>query len=346
MKYIYHIIGGLLLCVHTMCAQVTPVKTKTEIVMTVEELNLLLEQIGKAELTSLRDKQLDSILSAVSHKTTDILPTSVVINEYRLLKTDTASPTMAMGTKSSTTIARTASSTTAVGITSMAAAQRPTQPAAVAQTQNTAAIAQQLAQLSGAVEQLRKQQQLLLAALAVNTGVVAAKSAPNKAIPATTTETQAPLPATTATATVITAVNTPIVTQSVTPTTNPIHISAERRSELELLLAAYGHKKVLLYFANNKTIPLPYDPAAIDEMVTMLKAHPELSVLLEGYASAVGSVAYNNVLSMERAVAVSKILTDKGIAAERILTAFKGIDLNTTPAQARRVELRVILRSY
>lgn len=346
MKYIYHIIGGLLLCVHTMCAQVTPVKTKTEIVMTVEELNLLLEQIGKAELTSLRDKQLDSILSAVSHKTTDILPTSVVINEYRLLKTDTASPTMAMGTKSSTTIARTASSTTAVGITSMAAAQRPTQPAAVAQTQNTAAIAQQLAQLSGAVEQLRKQQQLLLAALAVNTGVVAAKSAPNKAIPATTTETQAPLPATTATATVITAVNTPIVTQSVTPTTNPIHISAERRSELELLLAAYGHKKVLLYFANNKTIPLPYDPAAIDEMVTMLKAHPELSVLLEGYASAVGSVAYNNVLSMERAVAVSKILTDKGIAAERILTAFKGIDLNTTPAQARRVELRVIIRSY
>lgn len=345
MKYIYHIIGGLLLCVHTMCAQVTPVKTKTEIVMTVEELKLLLEQIGKAELTSLRDRQLDSMLSAVSHKTTEI-PTSVVINEYRLLKTDTASPTMVMGTRSSTTIARTASPTTAVGIASRAAAQRPTQPVAVAQTQNTTAIAQQLAQLSGAVEQLRKQQQLLLAALAVNTGVVAAKSTANQAIPATTTETQAPLPATTATATVITAVNTPIVTQSVTPTANPIHISAERRSELELLLAAYGHKKVLLYFANNKTIPLPYDPAAIDEMVTMLKAHPELSVLLEGYASAVGSVAYNNVLSMERAVAVFKILTDKGIAAERILTAFKGIDLNTTPAQARRVELRVIIRSY
>ena len=346
MKYIYHIIGGLLLCVHTMCAQVTPVKTKTEIVMTVEELNLLLEQIGKAELTSLRDKRLDSILSAVSNKATEI-PTSVVINEYRLLKTDTASPTMVMGTRSSTTIARTASPTTAVGIASTAAAQRATQPAAVAQTQNTTAIAQQLAQLSGAVEQLRKQQQLLLAALAVNTGVVAAKSTANKAIPATTAETQPPLQATTDTTTVsVATVNTPIVIQSVTPTTTPIHISAERRSELELLLAAYGHKKVLLYFANNKTIPLPYDPAAIDEMVTMLKAHPELSVLLEGYASAVGSVAYNNVLSMERAVAVSKILTDKGIAAERILTAFKGIDLNTTPAQARRVELRVIIRSY
>ena len=363
MKYIYQIIGGLLLCVQTINAQIAPTPKKTEIVMTVDELRYLLEQIGKAELTTLRDKQLDSMLSAVNYKTEQISPTSVVINEYRLVKAAAVSPTV-VGTTSSTitsrtasntAIARTASNTTIARTanpavvrtaTNTAITQRSVVPAAVVQTQTTAAIAQQLAQLSGTVEQLRKQQQLLLAALAVNTGVVAAKSAPNKAIPATTTETQAPLPATTATATVITAVNTPIVTQSVTPTTNPIHISAERRSELELLLAAYGHKKVLLYFANNKTIPLPYDPAAIDEMVTMLKAHPELSVLLEGYASAVGSVAYNNVLSMERAVAVSKILTDKGIAAERILTAFKGIDLNTTPAQARRVELRVILRSY
>ena len=134
--------------------------------------------------------------------------------------------------------------------------------------------------------------------------------------------------------------------QSVTATGVPIQISAEKRSELEQLLAAYGHKKALLYFANNKTIPLAYDPTIIDEMVTMLQAHPELSILLEGYASAVGSAAYNNVLSMERAVAVAQILNAKGISNERILTAFKGIDLQATPAQARRVELRVVIRSY
>ena len=46
MKYIYCIIGGLLLCVHSMYAQVAPNKTKTEIVMTVDELQYLLEQIG------------------------------------------------------------------------------------------------------------------------------------------------------------------------------------------------------------------------------------------------------------------------------------------------------------
>lgn len=356
MKYIYQIIGGLLLCVQTIHAQIASTPKKTEIVMTVDELRYLLEQIGKAELTTLRDKQLDSMLSAVNYKTEQMSPTSVVINEYRLVKAAAVSPTVVVRTASSTIISRTASNTAIARTanptvvrtaTNTAIAQRSVVPAAVAQTQNTAAIAQQLAQLSGTVEQLRKQQQLLLAALAANTGMVAAKSniAPTAAnAQATAVGTQATVATTTATT--ATAGYAPIVVQSVTATGVPIQISAEKRSELEQLLAAYGHKKALLYFANNKTVPLAYDPTIIDEMVTMLQAHPELSILLEGYASAVGSAAYNNVLSMERAVAVAQILNAKGIGNERILTAFKGIDLQATPAQARRVELRVVIRSY
>ena len=365
MKYIYQIIGGLLLCVQTINAQIAPTPKKTEIVMTVDELRYLLEQIGKAELTTLRDKQLDSMLSAVNYKTEQMSPTSVVINEYRLVKAAAVSPTV-VGTASSTIISRTASATaiartasnTAIArtatptmvvrtATNTAIAQRSVAPAAVVQTQTTAAIAQQLAQLSGTVEQLRKQQQLLLATLAANTGMIAAKSntAPTATnAQATAVGTQATVATTTATT--ATAGYAPIVVQSVTATGVPIQISAEKRSELEQLLAAYGHKKALLYFANNKTVPLAYDPTIIDEMVTMLQAHPELSILLEGYASAVGSAAYNNVLSMERAVAVAQILNAKGISNERILTAFKGIDPQATPAQARRVELRVVIRSY
>lgn len=361
MKYIYQIIGGLLLCVQTINAQIAPTPKKTEIVMTVDELRYLLEQIGKAELTTLRDKQLDSMLSAVNYKTEQMSPTSVVINEYRLVKAAAVSPTVVVRTVSSTIISRTASNTaiarTAIPAvvrtaTNTAITQRSVVPAAVVQTQTTAAIAQQLAQLSGTVEQLRKQQQLLLAALAVNTGVVAAKSniAPTAAnAQATAVGTQATVATTTATtttATTATAGYAPIVVQSVTATGVPIQISAEKRSELEQLLAAYGHKKAVLYFANNKTIPLAYDPTIVDEMVAMLQAHPELSILLEGYASAVGSASYNNVLSMQRAVAVAQILNGKGISNERILTAFKGIDSQATPAQARRVELRVIIRSY
>ena len=364
MKYIYQIIGGLLLCVQTINAQIAPTPKKTEIVMTVDELRYLLEQIGKAELTTLRDKQLDSMLSAVNYKTEQMSPTSVVINEYRLVKAAAVSPTV-VGTTSSTitsrtvsntAIARTASNTTIARTanpavvrtaTNTAITQRSVVPAAVVQTQTTAAIAQQLAQLSGTVEQLRKQQQLLLATLVANTGMVAAKSntAPTAAnAQATAVGTQATVATTTATT--ATSGYAPIVVQSVTATGVPIQISAEKRSELEQLLAAYGHKKALLYFANNKTIPLAYDPTIIDEMVTMLQAHPELSILLEGYASAVGSAAYNNVLSMERAVAVAQILNAKGISNERILTAFKGVDPQATPAQARRVELRVVIRSY
>lgn len=364
MKYIYQIIGGLLLCVQTINAQIAPTPKKTEIVMTVDELRYLLEQIGKAELTTLRDKQLDSMLSAVNYKTEQMSPTSVVINEYRLVKAAAVSPTV-VGTTSSTIISRTASNTAIARTasnttiartanpavvrtaTNTAITQRSVVPAAVVQTQTTAAIAQQLAQLSGTVEQLRKQQQLLLATLAANTGMVAAKSntAPTATnAQATAVGTQATVATTTATT--ATAGYAPIVVQSVTATGVPIQISAEKRSELEQLLAAYGHKKALLYFANNKTVPLAYDPTIIDEMVTMLQAHPELSILLEGYASAVGSAAYNNVLSMERAVAVAQILNAKGIGNERILTAFKGIDPQATPAQARRVELRVVIRSY
>ena len=355
MKYIYQIIGGLLLCVQTINAQIAPTPKKTEIVMTVDELRYLLEQIGKAELTTLRDKQLDSMLSAVNYKTEQMSPTSVVINEYRLVKAAAVSPTV-VGTTSSTIISRTASNTAIARTasptvvrtaTNTAITQRSVVPAAVVQTQTTAAIAQQLAQLSGTVEQLRKQQQLLLATLAANTGMVAAKSniAPTAAnAQATAVGTQATTATTTATT--ATAGYAPIVVQSVTATGVPIQISAEKRSELEQLLAAYGHKKALLYFANNKTVPLAYDPTIIDEMVTMLQAHSELSILLEGYASAVGSAAYNNVLSMERAVAVAQILNAKGIGNERILTAFKGVDPQATPAQARRVELRVVIRSY
>ena len=346
MKYIYYIIGGLLLCVHSMYAQVAPNKTKTEIVMTVDELQYLLEQIGRAELTNLRDKELDSMLSAVKYKQKEMPYTSTVTEESKFA---TKSPTIVVGTASNTAVARTATNTaiartatntaiarntaiprTASTTTSRVMPRTTVAPMAVSQTgSSTTAIAQQVAQLSKSVDQLRKQQQLLLAALAANTGVgIATKNAR----------------ATTVTPT--TASQTPIVVQNVTATGVPMQISAERRSELEQLLAAYGHKKAVLYFANNKSEPLTYDPTTIDEMVTMLKTHPELSILLEGYASEVGSVAYNNVLSMQRAVNVAQILKDKGISSERILTAFKGIDPQVTPAEARRVELRVVIHSY
>ena len=121
-------------------------------------------------------------------------------------------------------------------------------------------------------------------------------------------------------------------------------ISEERRRTLEDLLAKYGNKKTPIYFANNAYVPLPHDTDAIDQIVTMLRNNPELSILLEGYASNVGTAAYNNQLSMKRSESVARLLQKQGIALQRILTAFRGIDNSVDKEKARRVDISVIIR--
>ena len=121
-------------------------------------------------------------------------------------------------------------------------------------------------------------------------------------------------------------------------------ISEERRRTLEDLLAKYGNKKTPIYFANNAYIPLPHDTEAMDQIVAMLRDNPELSILLEGYASNVGSAEYNNQLSMKRSESVARLLQKQGIALQRILTAFRGIDDSVDKEKARRVDISVIIR--
>ena len=121
-------------------------------------------------------------------------------------------------------------------------------------------------------------------------------------------------------------------------------ISEERRRTLEDLLAKYGHKKTPIYFANNAYTPLSLDTQAIEQIVAMLRDNPELSILLEGYASNVGSSEYNTHLSMRRSESVAHLLQKQGIALQRILTAFRGIDNSVDKEKARRVDISVIIR--
>ena len=121
-------------------------------------------------------------------------------------------------------------------------------------------------------------------------------------------------------------------------------ISEERRRTLEDLLAKYGNKKTPIYFANNAYVPLPHDTEAMDQIVAMLRDNPELSILLEGYASNVGTAEYNNQLSMKRSESVARLLQKQGISLQRILTAFRGIDDSVDKEKARRVDISVIIR--
>ena len=89
---------------------------------------------------------------------------------------------------------------------------------------------------------------------------------------------------------------------------------------------------------------MPHDTEAMDQIVAMLRDNPELSILLEGYASNVGSAAYNNQLSMKRSESVARLLQKQGISLQRILTAFRGIDDSVDKEKARRVDISVIIR--
>ncbi|HLA75180.1 MAG TPA: OmpA family protein [Gammaproteobacteria bacterium] len=65
--------------------------------------------------------------------------------------------------------------------------------------------------------------------------------------------------------------------------------------------------------------------AQLDDLVTKLKDHPEVEVVMaEGYTDRIGSEAYNMKLSQRRVDAVKKYMVSKGVDANRIQAVAKG----------------------
>ncbi len=89
----------------------------------------------------------------------------------------------------------------------------------------------------------------------------------------------------------------------------------------------------------------------LDEVVVVLEKNPDLTIEIQGHTDNVGSNAYNNTLSQERAMAVKDYLTKKGISPKRLFPVGYGplrpIATNETEAGRelnRRVELIPINR--
>lgn len=76
---------------------------------------------------------------------------------------------------------------------------------------------------------------------------------------------------------------------------------------------------------------------SIEHVAEYLKANPDASITVNGYASPEGTEEYNLKLSQRRAEAVKKVLVDKyGIAASRITTVGHGVgDIFSEPAWNR-----------
>lgn len=99
-----------------------------------------------------------------------------------------------------------------------------------------------------------------------------------------------------------------------------------------------------VYFANNSDMLDDAYLKYIDELTKIMMEYPEAKILLEGWASPVGSVTYNKQISMRRAESVEKAFINNKIQANRIITSFKGEDSKSSAEKARRVEMSIIVR--
>lgn len=102
--------------------------------------------------------------------------------------------------------------------------------------------------------------------------------------------------------------------------------------------------KEQVYFDNNsEQLKGNYFPH-IQDLAYILVKYPKAKILLEGWASPLGKVNYNKLLSMRRAESVERAFINSGIDANRIITSFRGEDKSSSEQVARRVDMSIVLR--
>jgi len=110
-----------------------------------------------------------------------------------------------------------------------------------------------------------------------------------------------------------------------------------------------GRTTLKVLFDTNKDVIKKNSFKDVDNLISVMKNHPELNVVIEGHTDNVGSAAYNKKLSQKRADAVKKYMVNKGgIDAKRITAEGFGLEKpiadNATKAgkaKNRRVEAAV-----
>jgi OmpA-OmpF porin, OOP family len=104
-----------------------------------------------------------------------------------------------------------------------------------------------------------------------------------------------------------------------------------------------------IFFDFNKAVLKSESFPELNRIIDLMNQKSTMQVELAGHADATGPENYNLILSEQRAKAVGKYLTGKGIATERIAVVFYGeskpIDTNATPEgrkKNRRVEFKIV----
>ena len=74
-----------------------------------------------------------------------------------------------------------------------------------------------------------------------------------------------------------------------------------------------------VHFSYNQSSIRPEDEPLLDEAADTLRAHPNVTIYVNGYCDAKGTDDYNKKLSQHRAEVVAKYLVERGIAAGRVI---------------------------
>jgi len=101
-----------------------------------------------------------------------------------------------------------------------------------------------------------------------------------------------------------------------------------------------------IHFETAKATILPDSAAVLGEVASVVKAHPDWKMRVEGYTDTVGNASVNQALSQERAAAVVAYLADHGVDKTKLDAKGFGQDKpvadnnsDTGRAQNRRVIL-------
>lgn len=115
--------------------------------------------------------------------------------------------------------------------------------------------------------------------------------------------------------------------------------------EFEARKLKYENYFKQLFFENNSVeIKEKYNDL-ITSMVDLLKSDSKIDIAISGFASKTGNEAYNQKISMQRALELKNKLTQMGINSNRILTSYEGIDYEAESlAAARRLDIKLIVR--
>ena len=115
-------------------------------------------------------------------------------------------------------------------------------------------------------------------------------------------------------------------------------------------IVAVSNDRIVLVgvnFAFDKSDLLPESYPVLDKAVKLLNNKPDVNVEIEGYTDYIGTDAYNQQLSVERAQTVQAYLISKGIAAGRLSTVGYGKGnpvANNATDEGRAMNRRIVFR--